>query len=61
MENQKLINAKKLKKIFEDVFAVFERNKLTPGEIEFVVHDLNKIQRMGAPIRFGTRTIGKDL
>ena len=39
----KLINASKLKKIFKEVFDVFEKYELNSGEIEFVVSDLNKI------------------
>ncbi len=42
----KLINAKKLKMIFKDVFDIFERHNLTSGEIEFVINDLQKLSTL---------------
>ena len=44
--NTKLINASKLKKIFREVFDVFEKYNLGSGEIEFVVSDLKKLSRV---------------
>ena len=45
METEKLINASKLKLIFKDIFDIFEKYKLTRGEIEFVIGDLGKVAR----------------
>ena len=45
---EKLINVKKLKKIIEGVIEVFDKEKLSTAEVEFVITELRKMSRIYA-------------